>query len=680
MSNPTFSEISDAAHIFKLASPIVFDNLSLEVPVGTRPTEFVYNYYVADESVDDTGRAAKAVRDPDPQAKPRYVRLSFNMPAGIPVDDKYILDRLKSRLLYNPPGQNPPDYDSDAVEAEIVDGRLHVNPKMIANEITLQSKPNFAKIDLQDLNADTKLYNLVKTSAQKKIAQENKRIQGEVDALRENFLSKKFKSQTDLARVLKRQVPASEDFIAKAMNNLNALNESYIDENEQKAIIQDNFEAVKRARFTPQLSMKFISSLVSTAISDPIGTYSEELVPIQGLAAEAQRKAAQQYMPLSPGSEKTTASIAAPRVIQDPPMAGPESVAKWRLYALRMYFSGFIIRKNEILPDNSVVEKEVIMLSANRRGTSQAKEYIDFKVAYGRNYTYTVEALYAATYRVPYAHDVEQGKDAQNITDFQNAVRKMFFVSSRKSRAAFVNTIENVPPKPPEAMKIMWDQESQGSLVMWNMPANPQRDIKRFQVLRRTSIHKPFELQVEIDFDQSVVKYPTVEAVSRELKIKSKVPIFHYVDKKIDKDKSYIYALRSIDAHGMISQYSEQISCKYNRFTNRLDNRLVSTRGASAQYPNFYLVNRLFSPTIKDSNHTRMKIYFDPEYLRLTTEAEGQQDPADVTPRIFNFEGDGGQEPRSRFQLQVLNVDLQQSETIDILIPCSNSARQKYKL
>ena len=75
-----------------------------------------------------------------------------------------------------------------------------------------------------------------------------------------------------------------------------------------------------------------------------------------------------------------------------------------------------------------------------------------------------------------------------------------------------------------------------------------------------------------------------------------------------------------------------------------------------------------------------MKIYFDPEYLRLTSEAPGQQDPEDVTPKLFNFEGDGGQEPRSRFQLQVLNVDLQQSETIDILIPCSNSARQKYKL
>ena len=383
-------------------------------------------------------------------------------------------------------------------------------------------------------------------------------------------------------------------------------------------------------------------------------------------------------MPLNPGSEKTSASIRTPTLMRRPPNATPIARSSWRLYSVEMFFAGYIIRKNEILPDNSVIEKDVIMISASNAGTSQAKEYIDFKVAYGRNYTYTVEALYAASYLTPYKLDAQP--PGQKEFDIVQATRNTFFVSSRKSRASFVETIEKVPPKPPEAMRIMWDQENKGALIMWNMPANPQRDIKRFQVLRRSSIQDPFELQVEIDFDQSVVKYPTVEGVSRELKITSKTPVFHYADKNIDKDKAYIYTLRSVDAHGMISQYSEQISVKYNRFTNKLDSTFVSPRGAPAQYPNFFLINRIFSPTIKDSNHTRMKIYFDPEYLRLTTEAEGQQDPADVTPRIFNFEGDGGQEPRSRFQLQVLNVDLQQSETIDILIPCSNSARQKYNL
>ena len=680
MANANFAEISDAAHIFKMASPLVFDNLSTEIPLGTQPTEFVYNHYVFDESVDDDAKAAKSIKDPDPNAKPRFARLSFGMPAGIPVDNRYTLDGLQARLQYNPPLVNPPPYNADAIEAEVVDGRLQVSSKMIANEISLQAKPNFAKLDLQDLNADTKLYNLVNTSAQKRIAQENQRVQNDVDALKENFLSRNFQSQTDLVKVLKRQVPASEDFISKAMHNLAELNETYIDEEEQKQIVQDNFEAVKRARFTPQISMKFISSLVSSAVTDPIGTYSEELTPLQDIVSQAQSRAISEYMPLSPGSDKTTASIAAPNLIQNPPDAGPTAIAKWQLYALKMYFAGYIIRKNEILPDNSVVEKEVIMLSASPRGTSQAREYIDFKVAYGRNYTYTVEALYTATYQVPYVTDQDVGKGVDDIATDTNALRQAFFVSSRRSRAAFVETIENIPPKPPESMKIMWDQESQGSLIMWNMPANPQRDIKRFQVLRRSSIQDPFELQIEIDFDQSVVKYPTVESVSRELKIKSKVPIYHYIDKNIDKGKSHIYTLRSIDAHGMISQYSEQIAVKYNRFTNRLDATLISTRGASAQYPNFNLISRMFSPTIKDSNHTRMKIYFDPEYLRLTNEVPGQQDPEDVTPKLFNFEGDGGQEPRSRFQLQVLNVDLQQSETIDILIPCSISARQKYKL
>ena len=84
MANANFAEISDAAHIFKMASPLIFDNLSTEIPLGTQPTKFVYNRYVPDESVDDDAKAAKSIKDPDPNAKPRFVRLSFGMPSGIP--------------------------------------------------------------------------------------------------------------------------------------------------------------------------------------------------------------------------------------------------------------------------------------------------------------------------------------------------------------------------------------------------------------------------------------------------------------------------------------------------------------------------------------------------------------------------------------------------------------------
>ena len=73
MANPNFAEISDAIHFFELPDPIIYDDLSPRIPVGSRPTRFVYNHYVEDESVDDTGAASKAISDPDPDAKPRML-------------------------------------------------------------------------------------------------------------------------------------------------------------------------------------------------------------------------------------------------------------------------------------------------------------------------------------------------------------------------------------------------------------------------------------------------------------------------------------------------------------------------------------------------------------------------------------------------------------------------------
>jgi len=594
MANPNFAEISEALHFFELPEPIIYDSLSKDIPVGTEPTSFVYNFYEADESVDDTGGAAKAIRDPDPQAKPRYVKFSFGMPAGVPMRGGSTLIALKPHLLYNPPGPEPPnaaasgpppydevDEDGEPVlEATTVNGRFKILPRMINNEISLQSKPSFAKIDLQDLNADTKLYNLVKTTAQKRILQENKRVQQDVNAAKENFLSRAFQSQTDLVKVLKRQVGASEDFIANSLNNIQEINETYIDEDERKEIFEDNFKAVKRARFTPRLSMKFISSLLSSATTDPIGTYSEELLPMSALAKDVQAKAIKDYMPQPVGESPSTNLLPGSLLAWHP--EGTSRKYTWQLNSMSFWFSGYIIYKNEILDDGSIILKDTITLSANARAQSQLQEYIDYNVAYGRNYSYQVDALYAVQFPIefPAQNGGFHGGNGTGTPPWRqvDSIDEQFFVTSRRSRASFVKTTEKVNPRPPEAMRIAWHQQDKGALITWNMPLNIQRDIKRFQVLRRPTINDPFELLVELDFDQSVVKYDTPENVTRALRIKSKAPIFHFIDKNIDKDREYIYTLRSVDAHGLISQYSEQLAAKYNKFTNRIDSRFISTR------------------------------------------------------------------------------------------------------
>ena len=101
-----------------------------------------------------------------------------------------------------------------------------------------------------------------------------------------------------------------------------------------------------------------------------------------------------------------------------------------------------------------------------------------------------------------------------------------------------------------------------------------------------------------------------------------------------------------------------------------MDVRLISTRGAPAQMPNTKLINRLFTPTIKDSNHRRVKIYFDPEYLQLYEDAKqgGLENKRDLNLFDFASSNEGGSRKAAKYKLQILNVDLQQSKIIDIVI------------
>ena len=103
---------------------------------------------------------------------------------------------------------------------------------------------------------------------------------------------------------------------------------------------------------------------------------------------------------------------------------------------------------------------------------------------------------------------------------------------------------------------------------------------------------------------------------------------------------------------------------------------LVGKTGAPIQYPNYTVSGKRFSQTIKDSNHRKMKIYFDPEYLNLV---EAYQDRRgqyrSVNKPVFTFEGiDQNRRRKATYKLQILNVDLQQSEIVDIVI---NDNRQQ---
>ena len=315
---------------------------------------------------------------------------------------------------------------------------------------------------------------------------------------------------------------------------------------------------------------------------------------------------------------------------------------------------GFLIQKAELKIDGTVRNVETILL---KDGNKQS--YIDFKVRYGTIYVYKIRSLFEIKYP---AIDTDS--------------MQFYFVKSviaSKPSVSYAETTENIAPPPPVELRFIWDYDrinlntaeflpntnvplenfgSRGSLMIyWSFPANPQMDIKKFQVFRRKSIDEPFELIKMYDFDDSIIKYDNLEKfinpdliqnslVSRIYGPDLSIPILNYYDDDFYKNSEYIYAVASIDAHGLTSNYSEQMKVKFDQFSNKIETSLVSISGAPKQYPNLYLNQDLFLDTIKMTNKRNLSIYFTPDCFSVISGNSNEKiiDIEDQNLKyIFNF-------------------------------------------
>jgi len=102
----------------------------------------------------------------------------------------------------------------------------------------------------------------------------------------------------------------------------------------------------------------------------------------------------------------------------------------------------------------------------------------------------------------------------------------------------------------------------------------------------------------------------------------------------------------------MTSNYSAQYEVTFNRFSNKLELKLISRAGAPKAYPNMYLNTPVFLDTIKTSGYSSLSVYFDPEYLKIT---DSQNNDLGFLPL---------DDPSAQFKMQIINTDFQQSQEI----------------
>jgi hypothetical protein len=299
---------------------------------------------------------------------------------------------------------------------------------------------------------------------------------------------------------------------------------------------------------------------------------------------------------------------------------------------------GYQIDKKEIRADGTELQYPPILIENAAIGTTY-----DGQIKYGTTYAYRIRAIYLLEVRA--IDDVTK----QNLL-------VSFLVGSKFSSEQKVMTIETTPPPPPADFNLGWDYGLQALRCSWNLPTNPQQDIKFIQLFRRKSIADPFQLIKMWDFNDTNTRVSLNEFPSPELVVKSKSFVGSYIDHEFGKDSNYIYTVACIDAHGYFSNYSLQLEASFDRYQNRLIKKLISISGAPKQYPNAYLNGDTFVDTIKDSGHNKLRIVFNPEYLEVRNSDNS------------NLELLKTDRNKGKYRLQIINVDLQAQQNVDVVL------------
>jgi hypothetical protein len=308
---------------------------------------------------------------------------------------------------------------------------------------------------------------------------------------------------------------------------------------------------------------------------------------------------------------------------------------------------GFIVRKYSTNPDGSLREFPPNFLGP------KTSSVIDPDVQFGKKYRYNIKALYLCEFSA--------------IKSIENTQQPVIITVPFSSNGVEIvaEAVDITAPPPPVDLKFRYAADNNGLNITWNFPVNLQNDIKKFQVFRRGTFDEPFRLIRQYDFNDAFAQIPDRENVPRFLIEKSDLPVTRHQDLEFTKDSKFIYAIAAIDARGLTSNYSVQMQVSYNRYKNKLETKLISQSGAPKPYPNIYIQQDTFIDTMKMSGYSKLNVYFDPEYSKVTDELLN-----DLNHIIFN----NNEAADNLYKLMITNTDFQKSRTLDIKI---NNVRRK---
>lgn len=316
--------------------------------------------------------------------------------------------------------------------------------------------------------------------------------------------------------------------------------------------------------------------------------------------------------------------------IQQPPSLSTGAFTPTTTARPSITWRGLLIERTQVnVPGKRFATTTSYVQSADR------VVYRDPAVKYGATYRYVVSTVCDVT--IPAISDA--------------GVLGVVTVACRSSGTiANITCVENVPPPPPSDLNVT---HVNGALLLtWCMPVNVQRDIARFQVFKRASLQVPFTLLAELDFsvyDADTGERPELSYVVNE-------PTMQYADGSFTPGD--IYAVVSIDAHGLTSGYSQQLHVTLRN--DRAFVRRAVPAGCPKAYPNLYYESDPFPDITFEQGKASIDIAFTPQHLSIRS-ARGTPEPIVVM------------DTRGYYALQVISLDALVARTVKITIADARS-------
>jgi len=586
----------------------------VDVPeVKTFDASFVYGFFEADERVSDSELES-----------PEFIR---NRSAG--GFDNSFIDSINFRR-FTPRFVRfswTPTVDQSrlgSIENPTINNvSIQSNLKKIHNEQTFVTD-EYTNVYLQDNGVDEKMDFFLN-----RLLQEVRDHQNPNDE----------ESPIDILRFLRTKTNRRIDtrFLTNTFFTMSENGYTFLDSRGREKVVESLTDEISQVRVRTQLNNKVAATLLKTTQENTINIFDDEASQLLESANQIQQEAtSQKNSTILDGRDYDFEVLEFLDYREVDPNAFDPTVQ----------VIGYVVDKIEYLADGGSVDHDPIIVENPR-----ANAAVDLRVRYGTTYGYTIRTIAFVELQV-------------EDTDSNSVVAISFLISSKPTKRVLVRTEESVAPPPPCDFNVNWCYTSQAARLMWNFPVNPQRDIKKFQVFRRSSILEPFQLIREFDFDNSVVKSPAREFPDPQLIIKLSSPQSYYIDKEFDKDSRYIYAVAAVDAHGFTSGYSIQFEASFNRYTNKIEKKLISLTGAPKAYPNAFLQEDTFVDSIRDSGHKKVKVYFNPEYLNVIDSQNND---------LGLLKTDRGAD----YRLQLINIDLQQQQVVKIKLQDKRTTTEK---